>query len=217
MPEAGDPLAWATWCAGFHRVAGVDEAGRGPLAGPVVAAAVILDDARPIAGLADSKQLSPARRDVLFRAIQERALDCHVAEASAAEIDRLNILQATLQAMQRAVKGLTHGPDAVLIDGNRAPVLSLPTRTVVRGDARVACISAASILAKVTRDRGCLMLHEAYPEYGFDVHKGYPTPAHLAALRRFGPCPAHRRSFAPVREAVVAMSRHQDGFPVRQA
>jgi ribonuclease HII len=182
------------------RIAGVDEAGRGPLAGPVVAAAVILDPALPVEGLADSKQLRPARRDALFEVIVERALAFHVAQASVEEIDSLNILQATMLAMQRAVQGLVVRPLAVLVDGNRLPVLPMPAQAVVRGDASVASISAASILAKVTRDRLCLHLHEAYPAYGFDVHKGYPTVDHVTALQSHGPCPAHRRSFAPVRE-----------------
>jgi ribonuclease HII len=204
------PAPWLSWCDGFSRVAGIDEAGRGPLAGPVVAAAVILDDDRPIPGLADSKQLSPRRREALFEAIQAKARACHVAEASSVEIDQLSILQATMLAMERAVRGLPLAPDAALVDGNRVPALPVPARAVIRGDALVACISAASILAKVNRDRGCLLLHAAYPEYGFDVHKGYPTPEHLAALRRFGPCPAHRRSFAPVRQASLGQARRAD-------
>lgn len=187
---------------GWRCVAGVDEAGRGPLAGPVVAAAVILDEARPVTGLADSKQLSPARREALYDAITARALAFCVAEASVEEIDRLNILQATLLAMERAVRGLATKPEGVLVDGNRLPSLPMPAKAVVRGDARVAAISAASILAKVTRDRLCLALHVAYPAYGFDVHKGYPTPDHLAALGQHGPCPAHRRSFSPVRRVL---------------
>lgn len=181
-------------------VAGIDEAGRGPLAGPVVAAAVILDEERPIRGLADSKVLSPARREALHDEILARAL-CHcVAEASVDEIDRLNILHATLLAMQRAVRGLRILPARALVDGNRLPVLPMPAEAIVRGDATVPAISAASILAKVHRDRLCLALDEAFPAYGFAVHKGYPTPAHLAALRMHGPCAAHRRSFGPVRE-----------------
>lgn len=180
-------------------VAGVDEAGRGPLAGPVVAAAVILDERAPIPGLADSKVLSPGRREQLFERICDRALCVQVAQASVEEIDRLNILQATLLAMRRAVEGLRLLPHQVLVDGNRLPVLRVPALAVVRGDATVAAISAASIVAKVHRDRICARLHEAHPQYGFDGHKGYPTAAHLAALRRHGPCVAHRRSFAPVR------------------
>lgn len=181
---------------------GVDEAGRGPLAGPVVAAAVILDPARPIVGLADSKKLSPARREQLATEIRGKALAWCVAEASVAEIDTLNILQATLLAMQRAVAGLALTPDEVLIDGNRCPVLALPCRAIVGGDATVAAISAASILAKTTRDAGMRELHRQYPDYGFDRHKGYGTAAHLAALRRWGPTPVHRKSFAPVRDCL---------------
>lgn len=182
-------------------VAGVDEAGRGPLAGPVVAAAVILDDERPIRGLADSKLLSPQRRERLHDEILARAL-CHcVGTASVEEIDQLNILQATLLAMQRAVERLRLPPRLVLVDGNRLPALEVPARAIVQGDARVAAISAASILAKVHRDRLCLELDRRHPQYGFAAHKGYPTPAHLQALRAHGPCAEHRRSFAPVREA----------------
>ncbi len=182
-------------------VAGVDEAGRGPLAGPVVAAAVILDDLDPIAGLADSKVLTPLRRARLFDHIRARALCCSIASASVEEIDRLNILQATLLAMRRAVDGLRLRPRHVLVDGNRLPVLPMPATAVVQGDARVAAISAASILAKVRRDRLCDELHSSYPHYGFDAHKGYATAAHLAALQEHGACAAHRRSFAPVRLA----------------
>ena len=179
-------------------VAGVDEAGRGPLAGPVVAAAVILDDQRPIAGLVDSKKLSPARREALFDEIRAHALCFSIAEASVEEIDRLNILQATLLAMRRAVQGLRLKPVMVLVDGNRLPVLDVPAEAIVKGDARVQAISAASILAKVHRDRWCAQLHERYPQYGFAGHKGYGTAAHMAALRAHGACPEHRRTFAPV-------------------
>jgi ribonuclease HII len=182
-------------------VAGVDEAGRGPLAGPVVAAAVILDERAPIRGLADSKVLTAAARARLDALIRARALALCVAEASVEEIDRLNILQATLLAMRRAVEGLRLLPRQVLVDGNRLPVLQVPATAIVKGDATVAAISAASILAKVHRDRECAALHLRWPQYGFDGHKGYPTAAHLAALREHGPCPAHRRSFAPVRAA----------------
>ena len=182
-------------------VAGVDEAGRGPLAGPVVAAAVILDDLRPIEGLGDSKAIGPRRRERLFDEIRARALCCSIAEASVEEIDRLNILQATLLAMQRAVAGLRLTPHRVVIDGNRAPALAMTCATVVQGDAKVAAIGAASILAKVHRDRLCAELHDRWPDYGFDRHKGYPTAEHLQALARHGACPAHRRSFAPVRSA----------------
>ena len=182
-------------------VAGVDEAGRGPLAGPVVAAAVILDDLRPIKGLADSKVLTARRRERLFDEVRARALCVSIAEASVEEIDRLNILQATLLAMQRAVAGLRLTPHRVVVDGNRLPQLRMPAAAVVKGDAKVPAISAASILAKVQRDRLCERLHESWPAYGFDGHKGYPTPQHLQALKRHGACPAHRRSFAPVRAA----------------
>jgi ribonuclease HII len=185
-------------------VAGVDEAGRGPLAGAVVAAAVILDDRVPIPGLADSKKLSALQRDRLYDAIRAKALCCSVAEASVEEIDRLNILQATLLAMRRAVEGLRLKPALVLVDGNRLPVLDVRAEAIVKGDAKVAAISAASILAKVTRDRQLLDHHAAYPAYGFDRHKGYGTADHLQALREHGPCPLHRRSFAPVQLAVRA-------------
>jgi ribonuclease HII len=184
-------------------VAGVDEAGRGPLAGPVVAAAVILDELKPIRGLADSKTLTARRRDLLYDEIRAKALCCSIAEASVEEIDGLNILQATLLAMQRAVDGLRLPPHRVVVDGNRVPVLKVPVAAVVRGDSKVAAISAASILAKVHRDRGCAELHARYPAYGFAGHKGYPTGVHLEALRMHGACPAHRRSFGPVR-AVLA-------------
>ena len=182
-------------------VAGVDEAGRGPLAGPVVAAAVILDERQPIAGLADSKKLTAARRDQLYDEIRAKALCCCVAQASVEEIDRLNILQATLLAMQRAVAGLRLKPGLVLVDGNRLPLLEMRAEAIVKGDAKVAAISAASILAKVTRDRGLELLDQRYPQYGFARHKGYGTAEHLQALRVHGPCPEHRRSFAPVAQA----------------
>jgi ribonuclease HII len=184
-------------------ICGVDEAGRGPLAGPVIAAAVILDPRRPIDGLADSKQLSAARRERLASEIRAKALAYHIAAASVEEIDALNILQATLLAMQRAVAGLTLRPSEVLIDGDRCPPLSVPARAIVGGDARVAQISAASILAKTARDAMMRELHLRYPQYGFDRHMGYGTAAHLAALRLHGPCPAHRRSFAPVRQLAL--------------
>lgn len=184
-------------------VAGVDEVGRGPLAGPVVAAAVILDDERPVKGLRDSKALSPLRRERLFDEIMARALCVSIAEASVDEIDRLNILQATMLAMQRAVTGLRLPPARVLVDGNRLPVLKVPAQAIVKGDALVPAISAASIVAKVHRDRWCVGLHDRFPGYGFDGHKGYPTADHLQALRALGPCPEHRRSFAPVRQALM--------------
>jgi ribonuclease HII len=193
---------------GFERiglVAGVDEAGRGPLAGPVVAAAVILDDLQPIVGLDDSKKLSPKRREALYEQIRGRALACCIAQASVEEIDRLNILHATMLAMKRAVEGLRLKPARVLVDGNRVPVLRIPAEAIVGGDAKVQAISAASILAKVYRDRLCLQLHEAWPHYAFDVHKGYPTALHLAALAQHGPCPEHRRSYAPVRLAELGV------------
>lgn len=180
-------------------VAGVDEAGRGPLAGPVVAAAVILDDLRPIKRLADSKALGPKTRERLYDEIRANALCCAIAEASVEEIDRLNILHATMLAMQRAVAALRIPPHRVVVDGNRVPALPMPAAAVVKGDAKVAAVSAASILAKVHRDRLCLELHERFPDWGFAEHKGYPTPEHLAALARHGACPAHRRSYAPVR------------------
>jgi ribonuclease HII len=183
-------------------VAGVDEAGRGPLAGPVVAAAVILDDLHPIAGLRDSKQLSARRRDQLYDEIRAKALCCCIAEASVEEIDQLNILHATMLAMRRAVEGLRLPPAKVLVDGNRLPVLKVPGEAIVKGDAKVPAISAASILAKVHRDRLCEEMHVRWPDYGFATHKGYPTAEHLAALRVHGATPVHRRSFGPVRVAL---------------
>ena len=185
-----------------RRIAGVDEAGRGPLAGPVVVAAVILDPDRPIDGLADSKKLSEARREALYAPIVERALAWSVIEVTPAEIDRLNILQATLLGMRRAVESLSPAAQMALIDGNRAPQLPCPLRTVIGGDALEPAISAASIIAKVTRDRHMYALHERFPQYGFDRHKGYPRAEHLEALARLGPCTDHRRSFAPVRMAL---------------
>lgn len=179
-------------------IAGVDEAGRGPLAGPVVAAAVILDDLRPIAGLNDSKKLSAARREKLFDEIRAKALCCSIAQASVEEIDEINILQATLLAMRRAVEGLRLKPAKVLVDGNRLPVLDVLAEAIVKGDATVPAISAASILAKVTRDRWCAELDAQYPQYGFAAHKGYGTAEHLAALQTHGACPEHRKTFAPV-------------------
>lgn len=182
------------------RVAGIDEAGRGPLAGPVFAAAVILDPARPIPGLADSKVLTASRRDELAVLIRQRAMAYCVASASVEEIDTLNILQATLLAMRRACQGLPIEPDGALIDGNQLPGgLRCTAQTIIGGDRKVAAISAASILAKTARDADCLAMHECYPAYGFDRHKGYGTAIHLERLARFGPCAAHRRSFSPVR------------------
>jgi ribonuclease HII len=183
-------------------IAGVDEAGRGPLAGPVVAAAVILDERRAIEGLADSKKLSARRREALFDEIRAKALCCSVAQASVHEIDQLNILQATLLAMRRAVLGLRLAPKLVLVDGNRLPVVDMRAEAIVKGDATVPAISAASILAKVSRDRWCAEYHQQFPQYGFDQHKGYGTADHLAALRLHGPCPEHRRTFKPVTQVL---------------
>lgn len=183
-------------------IAGVDEAGRGPLAGPVVAAAVILDDLHPIKGLNDSKKLTALRREKLFDEIRAKALCCSIAQASVEEIDALNILQATLLAMRRAVDGLRLKPAKVLVDGNRLPVLDVLAEAIVGGDALVPSISAASILAKVTRDRWCAELDAQYPQYGFSGHKGYGTAEHLAALKAHGACPQHRKSFRPVTEVL---------------
>ncbi|KIZ34727.1 MAG: ribonuclease HII [Pseudomonas sp. K35] len=180
-------------------VAGVDEVGRGPLCGPVVTAAVILDPARPIEGLNDSKKLSEARREALFDEICEKAVAWCIARAEVEEIDQLNILHATMLAMQRAVDGLSVTPRLALIDGNRRPQLNVPSAPVIQGDGQVPAIAAASILAKVSRDREMQVLDLCYPGYGLAGHKGYPTPSHLEALRRLGPTPIHRRSFAPVR------------------
>jgi ribonuclease HII len=183
-------------------VAGVDEAGRGPLAGSVVAAAVILDDLNPIKGLNDSKKLTALRREKLFAEIHAKALCVSVGEASVEEIDRLNILQATMLAMQRAVEGLRLQPKKVLVDGNRIPKLKVLAEAIVGGDALVPAISAASIIAKVTRDRQCEAMHEQYPQYGFDTHKGYGTAQHMAALQEHGACIEHRKSFAPVAQVL---------------
>ncbi len=181
-------------------ICGVDEAGRGPLAGPVYAAAVILDTARPIEGLADSKKLSEARRDALAALIRQRAAAWAIAHASVEEIDTLNILRASLLAMKRAVLALHVPPEEVWVDGLHCPDTGLPSRAIVKGDNTVAAISAASILAKTARDEAMVELHARYPQYGFDAHKGYPTPAHLAALREHGPSVMHRRNFRPVQE-----------------
>lgn len=183
-------------------MAGVDEAGRGPLMGPVVAAAVILDELNPIKGLADSKALSALKREKLYDEIYAKALCCSIALATAEEIDNLNILQATMLAMKRAVEGLRLKPQKVLVDGNRLPTLVILSEAIVGGDALVPSISAASILAKVYRDRWCEAFHLEYPHYGFAGHKGYCTAQHLAALRQHGACPQHRRSFAPVAEVL---------------
>jgi ribonuclease HII len=185
-----------------HGLCGVDEAGRGPLAGSVFTGAVILDPSRPIEGLRDSKQLTEARREALAEQIRERALAWAVASASVEEIDHLNILQATLLAMRRAVLALKHAPALVLVDGNRLPALPMEARAIVKGDALVPAISAASILAKCARDAEARALHAAYPGYGFDLHKGYGTELHMTRLQELGACPAHRASFAPVREAL---------------
>lgn len=181
-------------------IAGVDEAGRGPLAGPVAAAAVILDPKKPISGLADSKTLSEKKRLALYQAIRENALAWSIAEASVAEIDRLNILQATLLAMQRAVAQLSIPPDHVLVDGNRLPVLAVPARAIVQGDRKIPAISAASILAKVHRDRTMADYAKEFPGFAFDLHKGYGTRQHLSELAEFGPLSIHRRSFKPVKD-----------------
>ena len=184
-------------------ICGVDEAGRGPLAGPVVAAAVILDPRQPIDGLNDSKKLTAARREMLAVEIREKALAWAVAEASVQEIDRINILQASLLAMQRAVSGLSLMPEKALVDGNKCPVLAFPVEAIVGGDGKLAAIAAASILAKTVRDAQMQELHVLYPQYGFDRHKGYPTALHLAALREHGISPVHRRSYGPVAQLML--------------
>jgi ribonuclease HII len=184
-------------------ICGVDEAGRGPLAGPVFAAAVILDPARPIAGLRDSKKLSEARRDALAIEIKAHALAWSIAECSEEEIDTLNILHATMLAMRRAVEGLAIQPTLALIDGNRCPVMAVRSEAIVKGDDKVAAISAASILAKTARDAALMVLHQQYPQYAFDRHKGYPTALHIERLRMHGISPVHRKSYAPVRALLV--------------
>lgn len=184
-------------------ICGIDEAGRGPLAGPVVAAAVILDPACPIAGLNDSKKLSARKREALAIEIRAKAVAWAVASASVEEIDRLNILKATFLAMERAVAGLSMVPVGAVVDGNRCPKLAIPVEAVVKGDGKLACIAAASILAKTVRDEGMLELHQQFPQYGFDRHMGYPTAAHVAALQAHGPCPYHRRSFGPVAQLLL--------------
>lgn len=188
-------------------IAGVDEAGRGPLAGPVVAAAVILDDRQPIKGLADSKTLTALRREKLFDEICAKALCCSISQASVEEIEQLNILQATLLAMRRAVEGLRLLPRLVLVDGNRLPLLAMRAEAIVKGDALVPAISAASILAKVHRDRWCAEYDRQFPQYGFARHKGYGTAEHLAALREYGACPQHRKTFRPVTELMGEVVR----------
>ena len=206
MPRRGTSsqpdLFAATWRG--RRVCGADEAGRGPLAGPVVAAAVILDPGRPIDGLRDSKQLAPARRAALEALIRARALAWAIGAASVEEIDRLNILQASLLAMRRAIEALDPPAEAALVDGDRLPVLRIEARAVIGGDALEPAIAAASILAKQHRDRLMAELDRVHPGYGFAEHAGYATPRHLERLRALGPCAAHRRSFAPVREALAA-------------
>lgn len=206
MPEQ-TILPWQS--AGL--LAGVDEAGRGPLAGPVMAAAVILDELHPIAGLTDSKKLTAKRREALFDEIRAKALCFCVAQASVQEIDRLNILQATMLAMQRAVQGLRLRPSLVQVDGNRLPPLAMQAEAIVKGDLLVPAISAASILAKVTRDRWCRAFALRYPDYGFEAHKGYGTALHLRALAQYGPTPEHRRSFAPVTRAMQTRTGGQEG------
>jgi ribonuclease HII len=196
-------LAWDT--PGL--LAGVDEAGRGPLAGPVVAAAVILDELKPIKGLADSKKLSAKTRDRLFDEIRAKALCFSIAEASVEEIDTLNILQATLLAMQRAVEALRLKPSLVYVDGNRLPILGIRAEAIVKGDEKVQEISAASILAKVHRDRMCEEMHRQFPDYGFNAHKGYGTAVHLKALQTLGATPFHRKTFAPVTQAIVSFQK----------
>ena len=192
-------------------VCGVDEAGRGPLAGAVVAGAVVLDPENPIVGLKDSKKLSATRREYLFEQIQLKAKAWGIGEASPTEIDEVNILQATMLAMRRAIEDLSTRlggwPDKALIDGNRCPELPISAEAIVKGDTKEPAISAASILAKVTRDRQMMALHELYPQYGFAQHMGYPTEAHFAALKEFGACDQHRRSFSPVRNVLALHSR----------
>lgn len=191
-------------------VCGVDEAGRGPLVGSVVAGAVVLDPNRPIDGLKDSKKLTAARREFLYEQIIERSKAWGVGEASPSEIDSINILQATMLAMRRAIEDLAERlggwPDKALIDGNRCPELPIPAEAIIKGDAKEPAISAASILAKVTRDRQMMLLHERHPEYGFSQHMGYPTAAHFAALKQYGACVEHRRSFSPVRKVLEALA-----------
>ncbi len=192
---------------GDEIMCGVDEAGRGPLAGPVFAAAVILNDAYPIDGLRDSKKLTEARRDALALQIKEHAVAWSIASCSHEEIDTLNILQASLLAMRRAVEGLSVQPTLALIDGNRCPVMAVRSEAIVGGDDKVAAISAASILAKTARDAALQVLHDQYPQYGFDRHKGYPTALHLEQLRQHGVSPVHRRSYAPVKKILLASGR----------
>lgn len=194
-PDLPDPHA-------HQWVAGVDEAGRGPLAGPVVVAAVILPSTPGFSGLDDSKRLSREQRETLFVEIQAKAVSWAIETVEVEEVERVNVLTATLNGMQRSVRALDPVPTLVMVDGNRAPELSCEVRTIIEGDRWVPSISAASILAKVTRDDIMRRYHEEFPQYGFDRHKGYPTPEHLEKLKEFGPCPIHRRTFAPVREVL---------------
>jgi len=187
-------------------ICGVDEAGRGPLVGSVVAGAVVLDPNQPIIGLRDSKKLSPARREQLYAEIMQKAQAWGVGQASPSEIDTLNILQATMLAMRRAIEALSERlgewPSKALIDGNRCPILPIASEAIIKGDAKEPAISAASIIAKVTRDQQMQALHTQYPQYGFNQHMGYPTEAHMQALKQYGPCEEHRRTFAPVRDLI---------------
>jgi len=196
-------------------VCGVDEAGRGPLVGSVVAGAVVLDPQNPIEGLKDSKKLTPAKREFLYEQIMEKAKAWGVGEASPAEIDEINILQATMLAMRRAIEDLTNRlgawPDKALIDGNRCPELPIDAEAIIKGDAKEPAISAASIVAKVTRDRQMIILHHLHPEYGFAQHMGYPTEAHFAALKRYGACDQHRKSFSPVRKVLESIANQELG------
>lgn len=191
-------------------ICGIDEAGRGPLAGPVVAAAVILSDGHGIHGITDSKKLSAERREELSRRIKEKAIAWSIATASVAEIDAINIFRATLLAMSRAISGLSVMPQRILVDGKHCPETAIPAEAIIKGDAKVEVIGAASILAKTARDEEMLALHRQYPEFGFDQHKGYPTPRHLEMLQVFGPAEIHRRSFAPVRRALNDRSSRAD-------
>jgi len=187
-------------------ICGVDEAGRGPLVGSVVAGAVVLDPNQPIIGLRDSKKLSPARREQLYAEIMQKARAWGIGQASSSEIDTLNILQATMLAMRRAIEALSERlgewPSKALIDGNRCPILPIASEAIIKGDAKEPAISAASIIAKVTRDQQMQALHTQYPQYGFNQHMGYPTEAHMQALKQYGPCEEHRRTFAPVRDLI---------------
>ena len=205
--SSSNPSAPSVQSASSANVAGVDEVGIGPLAGPVVACAVILNPADCIDGLDDSKIISEERREALAREIRARALCVSIGRASVEEIDRLNVLQASHLAMKRAVAGLSITPDHVLVDGNKVPDLGISTEAIVRGDKKVPAICAASIVAKVKRDAELVALSVQYPEYGFELHKGYPTAMHRRALRAIGPCPAHRRSYAPVQKALARQSR----------